>query len=147
MQLNELSKAIDPENKAVYYKTSHGDLIFLRRDINNEETIIINKNNKFGKYIQQRKKIIGMLVTLIGVFYVCLFPIKIWNFVLILFGNKKSFYDLINLRQYWYISVSCRILFYLNSSVNPILYNWFSKRFRKNFRNFIYIPKFLFSNS
>lgn len=116
---------------------------------NNEETIIINSsiNNKLSKYVRQRKRIIAMLVTLIAVFYVCLFPLKIWNLILVLIGSEPYFTRALALRHYWYINIFCRILFYLNSSINPILYNWFSKKFRINFRKFVFIPKFIMNKS
>jgi hypothetical protein len=123
-------------------RSSYGEMVFYRKRDNTEETIVINVNNKLGKYVKQRKQIIGMLVALITVFYVCMFPLRIWNLVLILFGDKPWFNKHIRLREYWYISITCRILFYLNSSVNPILYNWFSKKFRRTFRRAIRIPKF-----
>lgn len=103
-QLNELSKNFDigsSRKSILHLRTLHGsNLVFLKRDLNNEETIIIsNINNKLSKYVRQRKRIIAMLVTLIAVFYVCLFPLKIWNLILLLLGSKPYF----TLRQYWYI--------------------------------------------
>lgn len=162
IQLNELSRNFNNNNNdpggpnssgrrsILHLRTLHGtNLIFLKRDLNNEETIIINANfnNKLSKYVRQRKRIIAMLVTLIAVFYVCLFPLKIWNLILILVGSEPYFTRAIRLRQYWYINVFCRILFYLNSSINPILYNWFSKKFRINFRKFVFIPKFIMNKT
>lgn len=154
MQLNELSAKFDanPARRSVLHlRTLHGaNLVFLKRDHeNNEETVIIssNINSKLSKYVRQRKRIIAMLVTLIAVFYVCLFPLKIWNLILILFGSEPYFIRTIQLRQYWYINILCRVLFYLNSSINPILYNWFSKKFRINFRKFVFIPKFIMNRN
>ena len=141
---HNLMQNTDPLNYTLKTtKSKHGDLIFIRKPSSNEQTIVININNKLGKYVKQRKQIIGMLVTLIAVFYICLFPLRIWNLVLIFFGNNSNFLRYIGLRQYWYISISTRILFYLNSSINPILYNWFSKKFRKTFRKVVKIPKIL----
>lgn len=123
-------------------KSTHGNLIFFRKMSNSDETIVINMNNKLGKYVKQRKNIIGMLVTLIVVFYICIFPLRVWNLVLILFSHHTIFLSHVGIREYWYISVTCRILFYLNSSINPILYNWFSKKFRRTFKKVIILPKF-----
>lgn len=160
LQLNELSKNFDVQTSKksiMHMRTLHGtNLVFLKRcdgdlnnNKNNEETVIIssNINTKLSKYVRQRKRIIVMLVTLIAVFYICIFPLKIWTFILILIGSEPYFTKTIQLRQYWYINISCRILLYLNSSINPILYNWFSKKFRLNFRKFVFIPKFIMNKT
>jgi hypothetical protein len=61
----------------------------------------LNVGTNLEKYIKPRKQLIIMLVCLIVIFYVCLFPLKIWNMILIFEGNKKSFYSTITFRPYW----------------------------------------------
>jgi hypothetical protein len=123
--------------------TNGSEMRFYRKRDNNEETLVINVNSKLGKYVRQRQQIVGMLVTLITVLYICLFPLRIWNLALIFFGESPTFTRYIGLREYWYIQITVRILFYLNSSINPILYNWFSKKFRRTFRRAVRLPKCL----
>jgi hypothetical protein len=61
--------------------TAQNNIILFKKDslINDEDNVMIYSNSKYYRYIKQRKQIIGMLVFLIIVFYVCLFPLKIWN--------------------------------------------------------------------
>ena len=71
---------------------------------------------------------------LIVAFYVCLFPLKIWNLVLIV-GSKifSNLFQNLQYKHYWLINITTRIFFYINSSINPILYNFLSKKFRLSF--------------
>lgn len=94
----------------------------------------LNLNNTLERYIKPRKQLIYMLMCVIIVFYVCLFPLKLWNLTLMFIGHKPYFPKLINLRNYWYLSITFRIFFYTNSFINPILYNCLSKRFRNGFK-------------
>jgi len=105
---------------------------------NNANSIFIEINNEdFEKYIKPRKQLIHMLMCIIVLFYVCLYPLKIWNLILMFFAHKPSFTEIINLRTYMYVSVTVRIFFYMNSSINPILYNCLSKKFRSSFKRIL----------
>lgn len=97
----------------------------------------LNTNNELERYIKPRKQLISMLMCVIIVFYVCLFPLKIWNMILMFFGHIPGFQEIITLRRYWYINITARILFYGNNMINPILYNWLSKKFRKGFKRLV----------
>lgn len=96
---------------------------------------ILNSKSGYEKYIKPRKQLIFMIMWVIVVFYVSLLPFKIWTLILMFFGHKPAFPRIINLRTFWYINVTSRILFYINSSINPILYNSLSLKFRHSFRN------------
>jgi hypothetical protein len=89
------------------------------------------------KFIKQRKKVIAMLVYIVVLFYVCWLPLKIWNFALVFISHKQFFSEHVSLRLFWYINITVRIFFYLNSAINPIVYNWFSKRFRQTFKSLL----------
>lgn len=53
-------------------------------------------------------------------------------------GSKiDGFYEKLTFRYYWYINITARIFFYLNSSINPILYNCLSKKFRSSFKKLL----------
>jgi hypothetical protein len=115
---------------------------------NNVETSassILNSKSGYDKYIKPRKQLIFMIMWVIVVFYVSLFPFKIWTLILMFFGHKPAFPRIVNLRTFWYINVTSRILFYINSSINPILYNSLSLKFRHSFRN-LGIFKYCFGN-
>nr|QVK45672.1 G protein-coupled receptor [Proales similis] len=94
-----------------------------------------------NKQVRQRKKIICMLVWLVLSFYIFIFPIKLWTLTLTFIAHKKFFTEWVSLRLYWFINVTVRAFFFLNSSVNPILYNWFSAKFRLAFRNAFLFPQ------
>lgn len=75
---NNLEEDANAKNRLF---TSQNNIILFKKDslINDEDNVMIYSNSKYYRYIKQRKQIIGMLVFLIIVFYVCLFPLKIWN--------------------------------------------------------------------
>lgn len=104
-----------------------------------------NNNADFDRFIKPRKQLIKMLMCVIIVFYVCLFPLRIWSLVLILGG--RYVYSVVTLREFWYINVICRIFYYANNSINPILYNWLSAKFRAGFKRFVTCQKTLPSES
>lgn len=113
-----------------------------------EPTFQISTNTNWTKCIKPRKKIIMILKIVILVFYLTLFPLKMWNIILMLFSHKVAFRHVIKLREYWYINIIMRDFFYMNSSVNPILFNILSAKFRAGCRNLfgcdVYIKKFSF---
>lgn len=90
--------------------------------------------NDHDKYTKPRKQLILMLMCVIVGFYVCLFPLKIWTLILMFIGHRPFFLRVIKLRHYWYISIIVRFFFYANSSINPIMYNYMSKKFRRAFK-------------
>ena len=50
------------------------------------------------------------------------------------FGHQEIFRNTIDLRCYWYINIIVRVLFYMNSITNPILFNCLSTKFRVGMR-------------
>jgi hypothetical protein len=53
------------------------------------------------RYIIPRKQLIYMIMCVIVIFYVSLFPLKIWTLLLMFFGHNPAFPRIINLRAYW----------------------------------------------
>ena len=104
----------------------------------------ISINYNVDKYTKPRKKIIIILKVVILVFYLTLFPLKIWNMIFMLFGHQRSFRSVIRLREYWYINIIMRNFFYMNSSINPILFNALSTKFRNGCRNLFDRTRFSF---
>ena len=141
----DLNESLNQSNllevKSSYFKSSDPSLVSFENKAQNET--LLNINYDIDKYIKPRKQLIVMLMWIIVIFYVCLFPLKIWHLILFFFGHRPAFLRVIQLRQYWYISITCRILFYANSSVNPILYNCLSKKFRDSFKR-LYIFRVCF---
>jgi hypothetical protein len=111
--------------------------------LNKQDRTLLSINSDLEKYMKPRRQIIKMLMCVIIVFYICFFPLKIWVLILMFFGSTPWFLDVIQFKQYWYVSITCRIFFYANSSLNPILYNCLSKKFRQSFKR-LYLFKFFF---
>lgn len=97
----------------------------------------LNYISNLERYVKPRKQLILMLMYVILAFYLCLFPLKLWNICYMFIGHKKYFTRVIRLRHYWYINIVARAFFYLNSSINVLLYYRFSTKFRFGFRRLI----------
>lgn len=130
---DELEKNIN------YIRSSQGQLLFVKTDKSNNQPCIdtprLSINSNLERYIKPRKQLIFILKLVIFVFYVCLFPLKIWNIIIMFFGHHASFRRVIQLREYWIINITLRILFFTNSFINPILFNCLSTKFRRGFRH------------
>ena len=114
--------------------------------IQKPEVTLLNINSDIEKYIKPRRQLIKMLMCVIVVFYICFFPLKMWVFILMCFGSRPWFLRVIQFKQYWYISITCRVFFYANSSLNPILYNCLSKKFRQSFKR-LWLFKYFFKSA
>jgi hypothetical protein len=95
------------------------------------------ENANLQKYIKQRRQIVAMLICVLSAFYLCIFPIKIWSLVMMFGSNIPRFYAQIGLNNYWFINITVRIFFYLNSCINPLLYNCLSLKFRESFKRLL----------
>lgn len=78
-----------------------------------------------------RRQVVYMLLTIIISFFVCLSPYRLLIFYIVISPAEEiaaidydTFFGLLNF---------CRIMFYLNSAGNPILYNLMSSKFRRGF--------------
>lgn len=79
-----------------------------------------------------RKQVVLMLGAVVLSFFVCLLPFRIFTLWIIAAPDDtvKGF----GLENYYNCLYFSRIMLYLNSAVNPILYNLMSSKFRKGFR-------------
>ena len=87
----------------------------------------LNVNNSIN-YLKPRRQLIFMLMCLIFVFYICVLPSKIS--LLFMYDIGQS----LDLISYYYLNIVIRVLLFLNSAINPILYNWLSTKFRRCFK-------------
>jgi hypothetical protein len=78
-----------------------------------------------------RKQVVLMLGTVVVSFFVCLIPFRVFTLCFI-FLSAKQIHSL-GLEGYYSILYFCRTMLYLNSAVNPILYNLMSSKFRDGF--------------
>lgn len=86
------------------------------------------QNNNLRKHRQQ---VIFMLVAVVSSFFVCLLPFR--AFTLWVIASSEEDVVSLGLEGYYNILYFCRIMLYLNSALNPILYNLMSSKFRSGF--------------
>lgn len=75
-----------------------------------------------------RRQVVNIIATIVIVFFLCHLPYRVVSLWLV-FENKRVLENL-GLEKYLNILYSARILLYINHALNPILYNFVSKRFR-----------------
>lgn len=85
--------------------------------------------------VRARKQVVAMLVTVVVSFFLCLLPFRLFT-VWIIWAPSELVLDTKN-GHYYNILFSCRVMLYLNSAVNPILYNLMSSKFRHGFKNLL----------
>lgn len=78
-----------------------------------------------------RRQVVLMLATVVLSFFVCLLPFRVFTMWIILVP-EHTFLDL-GQKYYYIILYTSRVMVYLNSAVNPILYNLMSSKFRRGF--------------
>ncbi|XP_002735540.3 growth hormone secretagogue receptor type 1-like [Saccoglossus kowalevskii] len=86
-----------------------------------------------------RTRVVYMLLTVVTLFFLCLLPERVVNLYFTLAPNE----DLISLGVNGHLSLAifCRVMFYMNSAVNPIVYNIASTKFRAAFLRAVGIRK------
>lgn len=79
-----------------------------------------------------RKQVVLMLGAVVLSFFICLLPFRIFTLWIIIASDEtvKSF----GVENYYNCLYFSRIMLYLNSAINPILYNLMSSKFRKGFQ-------------
>ncbi|XP_046433996.1 growth hormone secretagogue receptor type 1 isoform X2 [Neodiprion pinetum] len=77
-----------------------------------------------------RRQVVLMLLTVVFSFFVCLAPFRLLTLFVVL--SPDGALDL-GMEAYYNLLYFGRIMFYLNSAINPILYNLMSSRFRIGF--------------
>lgn len=95
-------------------------------------TIYVTQKLDGNRPTRHRKQIIAMIITIIALFYVSLFPIRIISLWLV-------FEPIESLQRFGFVSytnVMCvsRILLNINSCGNPIIYGLISSRFQSAFK-------------
>jgi hypothetical protein len=89
--------------------------------------------NVSSSHMRSRKQVVAMLATVIVVFFVCLLPMRVFTFWYIAFATTHDIYENMGIEAFHGILWFCRVMLYLNSAVNPILYNVMSSKFRDAF--------------
>lgn len=79
-----------------------------------------------------RKQVVLMLGAVVFSFFVCLAPFRIFTLWIIIAPDEHVKHK--GLEFFYNCLYFSRIMLYLNSAINPILYNLMSSKFRKGFR-------------
>ncbi|XP_026322851.1 QRFP-like peptide receptor isoform X1 [Hyposmocoma kahamanoa] len=110
-----------------------------------ENPIIISQNTKnttnAGSVLRYRKQVILMLGTVVLSFFVCLLPFKALTLWIIVFPPETIMS--LGIDGYYILLYFCRVMLYLNSAINPILYNLMSSKFREGFVKLLRINKLI----
>ncbi|XP_050293234.1 thyrotropin-releasing hormone receptor isoform X1 [Anthonomus grandis grandis] len=104
--------------------------IIAKNLIFNGTSFLVNKH--IDSYsMRARKQVMLMLGTVVLSFFLCLIPFRIFIIYIIVVPAES----LVNLSDFSYYNILffCRIMVYLNSAINPILYNLMSSKFRTGF--------------
>ncbi|CAL4078646.1 unnamed protein product, partial [Meganyctiphanes norvegica] len=88
-------------------------------------------HKKNSPQMRARKQVVIMLSTVVVFFFICLLPLRVF-FIWIIESPIETIHSLGN-ETFYNILWFCRIMYYINSCINPILYNMTSTRFRTAF--------------
>ncbi|KAI8045280.1 neuromedin-U receptor 1 isoform X3 [Drosophila gunungcola] len=80
---------------------------------------------------KHRKQVIFMLVAVVSSFFVCLLPFRAFTLWVILASAEDV--ESLGIAGYYNLLYFSRFMLYLNSAMNPILYNLMSSKFRSGF--------------
>ncbi|KAK9889553.1 hypothetical protein WA026_006907 [Henosepilachna vigintioctopunctata] len=104
--------------------------IIARNLMTNAAALATNKH--IDNYsIRARRQVILMLGTVVLSFFLCLIPFRVLTIWIILVPSEYVLH--FGIERYYNLLYFCRILVYLNSAINPILYNLMSSKFRSGF--------------
>lgn len=84
--------------------------------------------------LRYRRQVILMLGTVVFTFFFFLLPYKALIVWIILLPDEFQLLNLYGYENYYKTVSFCRFMLYINSAVNPILYNLMSSKFRDGFR-------------
>ena len=97
------------------------------------------------KTINSRRQVVRMMVYIIILFFVCLLPIRV-VILLVVFLTPETMQS-IGLEAYLNVLSCVRIMMYINSAGNPIIYGLLSTKFRDAYRKSIPDCKSLVNNN
>ncbi len=91
----------------------------------------ISANPRSSSTLKSRRQVVIMLVIVAILFFICLLPFKSVSLWLIYASVEEV--ENLGFEGYYNLLNFARIMHYLNSSINPIVYNLVSTKFRKYF--------------
>lgn len=105
--------------------------LIARNLISKHDGMVKIRPNKPELSYKARKQVVLMLGAVVLSFFLCLLPFRVLTLWIII-GSHEAFMN-IGIEAYYNILYFCRIMLYINSAINPILYNIMSSKFRKGF--------------
>ena len=111
----------------LYCKTSAN----LNQTLMSNVSLTTDNNNN----LQSRRQVTAMLAVVIVVFFMCLLPFRVLQLWIIFI--PETVFNVLGQTGFYSILYSFRILLYINSAVNPIIYNAVSSKFRTGFMSVI----------
>ena len=85
--------------------------------------------------MRTRRQVVFMLISMIVLFFICLLPLRVLSIWVMYVADKDL--ALLGFQGYYSILYFSRIMFFINSAGNPILYNLFSSKFRRAFKDLL----------
>lgn len=99
----------------------------------NGHTTCTSKMRKQAEHnLKARRQVVLMLGAVVVSFFLCLMPFRILTLCIIIVPD--DIFRNVGVESYYNVLFFCRIMLYLNSAINPILYNLMSSKFRKGFQ-------------
>lgn len=83
-----------------------------------------------------RKKVVMIIATVVIAHFSCLLPFRILTLWIVIAPDEHV--KGVSAERYYNVLFFSRIMLYLNSAINPILYNLMSSKFRKGFTRLCY---------
>ncbi|XP_060570534.1 cholecystokinin receptor type A-like [Ruditapes philippinarum] len=106
------------------------------RQLMSDKLKSLAKNDRTAiKTLKSRKQVVRMLIFIIVLFFVSLFPIRVFSLWLV-FAPTTALIKL-GLEAYLNLISWARIMMYINSAGNPLIYSLTSTKFKKAFKNTI----------
>ncbi|BFF91767.1 motilin receptor [Drosophila madeirensis] len=105
--------------------------IIAKNLVSNQSTMLRARPTKPELSLKARKQVVLMLGAVVLSFFVCLLPFRVLTLWIIL-STDQALHEL-GLVRYYSLLYFCRVMLYLNSAMNPILYNLMSTKFRRGF--------------
>ena len=112
----------------VYGKIMHSLIV-------KNDNFLVNGRRLGEHAVRMRKQVVIMLIAIVVLFFVCLTPFRVITVWFVYVSNES--FTALGLKSIYNIVYGTRIMYIINSAGNPILYNIFSSKFRRAFRNLI----------
>jgi len=106
-------------------------VIIARHLMANPGTVAPNTNRAALRY---RRQVVLMLGTVVVSFFMCLLPFRALILWIILAPPNYNIMEMLGVKNFYLLLFFSRIMLYINSALNPILYNLMSSKFRDGFR-------------